>query len=161
MRWKQIKGRPYEVSTDGAVRNMQTGRALKPWKVRGYLYVRLCSNSQAASFSVHRLVLEAFVGPCPDGYQCDHINRIRDDNRLENLRWVTPKENQANRDLEDIRHPCTKLTEEDVRIIRYLCANKHMFGCTQRTLAGRYGVHYSTVSLVVSGKRRARKCYDK
>ena len=42
-------------------------------------------------------VLEAFVGPRPVGMQCDHVNRIRDDNRMVNLRWVTHAENMRNR----------------------------------------------------------------
>ena len=46
---------------------------------------------------LHRIVLEAFVGPCPEGHECDHINRDKDNNELTNLRWVTPKENSANR----------------------------------------------------------------
>ena len=42
---------------------------------------------------VHHAVLLAWVGPCPDGYQADHINGNAGDNRLENLEWVTPAEN--------------------------------------------------------------------
>jgi len=43
---------------------------------------------------VHRAVLLAWVGPCPKGCQCDHLNGDNTDNRLENLQWVTPRENQ-------------------------------------------------------------------
>ena len=42
---------------------------------------------------VHRLVLETFVGPCPDGMECLHINGDPGDNRVENLRWGTHAEN--------------------------------------------------------------------
>lgn len=45
---------------------------------------------------VHRLVLETFVGPCPEGMECDHVNRDRSDNRLQNLRWVTSVDNHRN-----------------------------------------------------------------
>lgn len=44
----------------------------------------------------HRIVWETFKGVIPDGYEIDHINTIKTDNRLENLRLVTPKENMAN-----------------------------------------------------------------
>ncbi len=43
---------------------------------------------------VHHAVLLAWVGPCPEGYQCDHLNGNNVDNRLCNLQWVTPSENQ-------------------------------------------------------------------
>lgn len=43
-------------------------------------------------FLVHRLVAEAFIGEIPDGYQVDHINGIHADNRVENLRIVSPEE---------------------------------------------------------------------
>lgn len=42
---------------------------------------------------VHRLVLESFVGPCPEGMQALHWNDTYGDNRLENLRWGTSTEN--------------------------------------------------------------------
>lgn len=48
------------------------------------------------NYSVHKLVLETFVGPCPAGYECEHLNRKRDDNRLQNLCYKTRSENQRN-----------------------------------------------------------------
>ena len=44
---------------------------------------------------VHRLVAEAFHGPCPDGYECDHINKNQTDNRPENLRWIPVTNNRS------------------------------------------------------------------
>ena len=44
-----------------------------------------------------RIVLEAFVGPCPEGHECDHKNRDKLDNGLANLHWVTHSENNKNR----------------------------------------------------------------
>lgn len=55
---------------------------------------RLHRNGAVRVVGIHRLVLEAFVGPCPDGQECCHRNDIADDNRLENLRWDTPSANQ-------------------------------------------------------------------
>lgn len=61
----------------------------------GYVCVNVSKpkNTQAI---VHRLVYETFNDVIPTGHQIDHINTIRDDNRLENLRCVTPKENSNN-----------------------------------------------------------------
>lgn len=59
----------------------------------GYMLVMV--NHKA--YLVHRLVLETFVGECPDGFTADHINRIRDDNRLQNLRYADNKTQADNR----------------------------------------------------------------
>ena len=50
---------------------------------------------------IHRLVLEAFVGPCPEGKECNHKNHERDDNELTNLEWVTRSENNKHRRMTD------------------------------------------------------------
>lgn len=62
---------------------------------RGYLQVNV-SKPKAAMVYVHRLVYETFNGEIPDGMEIDHINTVRDDNSLENLRCVTPVENHRN-----------------------------------------------------------------
>lgn len=69
----------------------------------GYLKVWTKMNDRF----VHRIIYETFVGHIPDGYQIDHINTIKTDNRLENLRCVTPKENTNN--------PLTLKHKSDVR----------------------------------------------
>lgn len=88
------------ICTDGHVMMPTTNKYGNPrWTLGttgahgGYLRARI----QGKDYRVHHLVLETFVGMCPPGMQCDHINRNRTDNRLENLRWVTPKENSRNR----------------------------------------------------------------
>lgn len=58
----------------------------------GYRVVGIGGNN----YKVHRLVLETFVGPCPEGFECNHKSRDRSDNRLENLEWVTHQDNQRN-----------------------------------------------------------------
>lgn len=61
----------------------------------GYLRVGV-SKPETIVIYVHRLVYETFIGDIPEGYQIDHINTIKTDNNLENLRLVTPKENLNN-----------------------------------------------------------------
>lgn len=102
--WKDIKGYEglYQVSNMGRVKTLNynhTGmeRVLKESPARGgYKKVILCRENKCKTYQTHRLVAEAFI-PNPEGKPCtDHINTIRTDNRVENLRWVTRKENQNN-----------------------------------------------------------------
>lgn len=61
----------------------------------GYLKMTV-SKPENKSLRVHRLVYETFNGEIPDGYDIDHINTIRNDNRLKNLRVATRSENMLN-----------------------------------------------------------------
>lgn len=84
----------YEVSNCGRVRNVRTGAVRKPQPVkRGHLHVDLWRDGVGRSFYVHRLVLQAFVGPCPPGMEALHRNGNPTDNRVENLRWGTRSQN--------------------------------------------------------------------
>lgn len=58
----------------------------------GYLRVR----TKLGLKMVHRIIWETFNSEIPDGYEIDHINTIKTDNRLCNLRLVTSKENKNN-----------------------------------------------------------------
>lgn len=92
----------YEISDYGCVRSLdyQGKKRIKYLRNKkrptGYCQIALFRDGKRKRFSVHRLVWEAFVGKIPDGYEIDHINAVRDDNRLVNLRVVTSKENHAN-----------------------------------------------------------------
>ena len=102
--WKPIKDYEglYEVSNLGRVKSLNyrgTGkeRILKNTeRSNGYLAIGLIKNGKTKMFRVHRLVAEAFI-PNPENKPCvDHINTIKNDNRVENLRWVTCEENNNN-----------------------------------------------------------------
>ena len=98
MEWKKIKDyENYSVSTYGDIKNDKTGIILKKFKnKKGYEQIHLYKNGKQKTFQVHRLVAEAFI-PNPENKLCvDHINTLRHDNRVENLRWCTYKENTNN-----------------------------------------------------------------
>lgn len=85
----------YQVSNIGNICSTHKSktRILKTQKLFGYRRVRLCKNSKVTDYPVHRLVAGAFI-PNPDNKpQVNHINGVKDDNRVENLEWVTAKEN--------------------------------------------------------------------
>lgn len=126
--WKTIPGWDYEASSEGRIRNRVTGRILKPHKNiktggrvtkkpgAPYWRLELWKDGTFKKFHVHRLVLEAFVGPRPPGKQCRHLNGDSLDNRLENLAWGTNQE-----DCEDRRRGPRAdyyLSAEDVAYIR-------------------------------------------
>jgi len=91
--WRPVDGFPaYEVSSEGRVR--RAGRILKQTpSSNGYLRVFLCVHSKYSTRYTHRLVLAAFIGQPQPGMQGNHRNGRKDDNRLENLEYVTPVEN--------------------------------------------------------------------
>lgn len=87
----------YEVSDHGNVRSFAkscVGRHRNLSKnSQGYVLVDLWRNNRSVTKRVHRLVLEAFVGPAPEGAEACHGNGVRTDNRLSNLRWDHRLEN--------------------------------------------------------------------
>jgi len=126
----------------------------------GYFYVNLCRTVNGVRERKHRfthaLVLEAFVGPRPKGFDGCHGNGVRTDNRLANLRWGTRKENQEDmvrhgKSARGTKQHMNKLSEKEVRVIRRLVKQ----GVSQRTAAKRYGVHFGTVSDIITGKNWA------
>lgn len=64
-----------------------------PVSEKGYPGVKLSLNGKKTGHLVHRLMLEAFVGPCPPGLEGCHRNDVSTDNRIENLRWDTRSAN--------------------------------------------------------------------
>ena len=99
--WKGIDGYDnYEVSIYGNVRNIKTGQVLRPYNVgAGYHSVKLCKFGKEKNHRIHRLVALAFI-PNPENKRCcDHINNVRSNNTIINLRWATDEENQMNRSL--------------------------------------------------------------
>lgn len=108
--WKDIKGYEglYQVSNLGRVKSLQrehktSSKYIQKEKIlstnvgiRGYTLVSLWKDNKGVQYPLHRLVAKAFI-PNPENKPCiDHINTIRTDNRIENLRWVSHKENSNN-----------------------------------------------------------------
>lgn len=103
--WKPVVGYEglYEVSNRGGVRSVDRissagsrlkGVTLAQFKTpHGYIRVGMCKQGETKTLLVHPLVLEAFVGPRPDGSDCRHLNDQPDDNRVENLQWGTRSQN--------------------------------------------------------------------
>lgn len=106
--WRPAPGyeSAYEISDRGSVRSVTRttirgghayrlrGRVLRPVKAaKGYRYVTLCGPTGRRRHAIHRLVLTAFVGPCPDGHEAMHLDGCPSNNALANLRWGTGSQN--------------------------------------------------------------------
>ena len=95
--WKCVEEFPmYQVSSKGKVRGPR-GKILAQQNTDGYRKVKLCNKGNDKVMSVQRLVAKAFIPNPLNLKEVDHINRLRDDNNIENLRWVTRIENINNR----------------------------------------------------------------
>jgi hypothetical protein len=93
-----VKSLPREVFGRGYY--MTKEKTLKPGvDTGGYFNVRLCKNGKLSTYTIHQLVAMTFLGHLRCGYDfvIDHINRDKLDNRVENLRVVTNRENCSNR----------------------------------------------------------------
>lgn len=173
--WKPVVGFVglYEVSEAGHIRSVsravryapradgthgyerqQRGARLAPQRGQyGHCFVTLCNSAGHHRRKVHTLVLEAFVGPCPPGLLCRHLDGNAGNNKLSNLRWGTPAENEADK-LRHGRAPRgsknarAKLTEADVPAIFGLAAN----GGKQRDIATAFGVSQRVVWAVLNRK---------
>ena len=102
--WKDItEFEGYQASNLGRVKsleridargNKRKEKILKPQMLNnGYYRVALCKNSIVKKYLVHRLVWIAFNGQIPEGYEINHLDEVKSNNRLENLNLVTHKEN--------------------------------------------------------------------
>jgi len=146
--WKDVVGYEglYQVSNLGRVKNILKDRFLSQsvnTKKFGYYRLVLKNSEGEKHFLVHRLVATAFLGNPPKGYHTNHKNGNTFDNRMENLEWVTAKENSRHRVKvlkNGIGEDCgaAKLKENDVRTIRKILKNNPK--TTQTSLARRFNV---------------------
>jgi hypothetical protein len=88
----------YEIHENGTVFNKITKKERKTYKDKdGYIRIKLSNKEGVKDFSIHRLLAMHYLDNPNDYAEVDHINRIRDDNRLENLRWASKSMNCLNR----------------------------------------------------------------
>ena len=158
--YREIKGFPgYRVGDDGSVWSFKTGKQWK--KLRRHVgkhgYCRVTISPPITRLLVHRLVLTAFVGPCPDGMECRHFPDFdRSNCRLSNLQWGTRKQNIADK-MTMGRQPrgetqgLSVLTEKIVSQLRA----EHAAGIGIRTLARKYKLDRGTIHCAI--KRRTWK----
>lgn len=143
----------YSVTKDGRVINNKTGKELTPANNKGYQIVSLYNGVKfkRKEKKVHRLVAEAFI-PNPLGKpQINHKNGIKSDNRVENLEWVTPSENEIHKYYTlgfDIT-PYIKRTKVQ-------CLETGEIYNSQVEAAGNKGVSQGSIAISIARKRPIR-----
>ena len=96
MNFLRIEDYPYVIHRCGTILRIykKHTREKKPSKMKnGYMGIQLSKNGKQKMFYIHRLLALNFIDNPENKTDVDHINGVRYDNRLENLRWLTHKEN--------------------------------------------------------------------
>lgn len=186
--WKDVVGYEgyYQVSNLGRVKSLDreisyidprwgahvtkkiSEKILRPRGYKRYLCISLSKNNIFHGREIHRLVLETFVGPCPEGMVCCHRDGNRHNNNLDNLRWDTAKGNAEDNIKNGTRlygeknplwgaigekNPNSKLKDSDAETIRELRAS----GLTYRKIGEMYGVALQTIHRIVIRRRKVDK----
>ena len=163
--WKDIPRYlgTYQASNYGNIKRIRAswrniskaGRILSPMThSAGYKVVTLAdSNGRYNPEYVHRLVLEAFIGPCPDQCECNHKDSNKRNNPLENLEWVSHFRNMEHNTettgrMRGSRNCNAKLDEDKVISIRKLFSVGH----SHDELASTFHISARTIDDVVTRK---------
>jgi hypothetical protein len=172
--WKDVPGYEgyYQVNNLGQVKGLERlvphhrpngtiiakikERLLSPCIHKGYASVHLTKNCIGKVEKVHKLVALAFIENPESKKYINHINGIKNDNRLENLEWVTPKENSRHAINNNLfipysfigtNNPKNKLKEEDIIYIRN---NNKEYSLNE--LSEKYKVSANTISHIIRRK---------
>lgn len=146
--WKFVEGTQYMVSDQGRVRGL-SGKILTQFlNTKGYLTFGIHNNKKRMT---HRAVLMAFVGEPPTPkHQSAHNNGIKTDNRVENLRWATCKENIA----DNYQNGSARGRLNSKSVIEIL--TKRRSGVEVASLSVEYGVSKYAIHRVCTGKTWAK-----
>lgn len=95
--WKDIAGYEglYKISNFGRIKNKENKIKAQSPQNGGYLVVHLYNHGSHKAKTVHRLVASTFIPNDDEKSEVNHIDGDKRNNKIENLEWVTPKENQC------------------------------------------------------------------
>jgi len=165
--WKDIKDYEgvYQISNSLNMRKISgpKNKNIKFQRDRdGYLHVGLTRNKIRKFYLVHRLLMETFIGPCPKGMECRHLDGNPQNNKLNNLCWGSHSDNEKDKirhgtksnpiwiDNKGIKCSWAKLNDWKVRIIKRLIEDGYL---TQKEIAKIFNIDKSTISNIKRNKR--------
>lgn len=139
----------YEIDRQGNVYSERTG-LMKCYIDHGYVKIGLTKNHVRKNYYIHRLVAGAFI-PNPNNLpEVNHIDGNKQNNSVNNLEWITSKENQKHAYREKLQVPKYKLSNKQVEEIRMLYVPKSKeYGTV--ALAKKFNVCQATIYKIVKG----------
>ena len=150
--WEDIEGYngKYQISNLGKVKNTETGRLMTVYiNNNGYQRTSFNYKGKIKHYYIHRLIAKAFIPNPENKPHINHINTIRDDNRIENLEWVTRKENSNNpltrKHLSEAIKNKTKIS----KAVLVISDTKEIIG------------YYKSASILAKEKNVGRSCISK
>lgn len=152
----------YLVSRSGMIYSKITERLLTQRLRRGYPSVRINFDGKSRDLFVHRLVMFAFKGERGRPFQVNHIDGNKENNHINNLEWVTPKQNSKHRDDNNLQvfkfgedHHSSKVCDNGVELILRLCHDKRY---SQAEIAKMFKMSQASISKIYLGlSRRSAK----
>src|ERR1700738_11373 len=170
--WKWIPGFKghYKASTRGRIKSVERKVKTRRGVIRtvlkkmikltpsanGIVRISLWKHSRQSVHQVHALILKTFVGPCPPGQECRHLDGNSSNNDLSNLCWGTHKENEGDKR----RHGTTNQGERNgscrfsdatiSELIRLYKTGRY----SQVELSVMMGIHRSTICGILKGRSR-------
>ena len=94
---------------------------------RGYYLTEIQINKKSTTFEVHRLIAKAFFNGIPKDMEIDHIDRVRSNNKITNLRVVTKSENLKNRDFRG--RPTIEVIEKIIKLHKKGLSTEQIKNC--------------------------------
>ena len=166
--WRDIEGYEglYQVSNLGRVKSKRG--ILKPRITpKGYLRIQLSKNSNRKDKFVHVLVAETFLCKYDSALQVNHIDGDKTNNTVDNLEWVTVKENQQHAYNAGLHKPIKHTEETKKKISKTLKGENHpqakrvicittgeTFNCILEA-EKKYNVANQSISKCCRGKRKS------
>ena len=174
-KWKPspIFPNEYKVSENGDVLSVRNNKLLRPaLDKNGYKYYVLCVNGRRVTVKAHRLVAIAFIPNVQQKPTVDHINGVKTDNRVSNLRWATNKENTNNpitlhRVIDSVTKRLPIMYEYAKKnnfnrkpvIVKWDDGREEMYPSLKATSEAT-GKNYSKLSEIINGKRKQPKTFN-